>query len=284
MQIIQSSVIDNIKVNFDSLFPAEKKVAQYILEHLNEVIFLNISELATNSNSSESSVVRMAKHLGYNGYFQMRLLLSNDISKKDKDILSNQPLLTSEKIFSSCANRIQSLSNMITTEQLVKAAKLIQNARICHITSIGNTIPVAIDLGFRLERNGQACTYSNQPEQYYNHIALGQKDDLLIAITRSGASKQVLKSISLAKKKGMKILIITASLNEEFTKKADCILQINDTNEIINQKVRADSHLLEIALNDALIYVVKNYLLFDNSFEQSQNLNEVELLLSETKL
>lgn len=47
MQIIQSSVIDNIKVNFDSLFPAEKKVAQYILEHLNEVIFLNISELAT---------------------------------------------------------------------------------------------------------------------------------------------------------------------------------------------------------------------------------------------
>ena len=278
MKIIQSSVIDNIKVNLESLFPAEKKVAQYILEHLNEVIFLNISELATNSNSSESSVVRMAKHLGYNGYFQMRLLLSNDISKKDKDILSNQPLLTSEKIFSSCANRIQSLSNMISTEQLVKAAKLIQNARICHITSI------AIDLGFRLERNGQACTYSNQPEQYYNHIALGHKDDLLIAITRSGASKQVLKSISLAEKKGMKILIITASLNEEFTKKADCILQINDTNEIINQKVRADSHLLEIALNDALIYVVKNYLLFDNSFEQSQNLNEVELLLSETKL
>lgn len=201
MQIIQSSVIDNIKVNFESLFPAEKKVAKYILEHLNEVIFLNISELATNSNSSESSVVRMAKHLGYNGYFQMRLLLSNDISKKDKDILCNQPLLTSEKIFSSCANRIQSLSNMISTEQLVKAAKLIQNARICHITSIGNTIPVAIDLGFRLERNGQACTYSNQPEQYYNHIALGQKDDLLIAITRSGASKQVLKSISLAEKR-----------------------------------------------------------------------------------
>ena len=55
MQIIQSSVIDNIKVNFESLFPAEKKVAKYILEHLNEVIFLNISELATNSNSSESS-------------------------------------------------------------------------------------------------------------------------------------------------------------------------------------------------------------------------------------
>ena len=100
----------------------------------------------------------------------------------------------------------------------------------------------------------------------------------------SSAGKTVLKSISLAEKKGMKILIITSSLNKEFSKKADCILQINDTNEVINQKVRADSHLLEIALNDALIYVVKNYLLFDKNYEQSQNLNEVELLLSETKL
>lgn len=284
MQIIQTSVIDNIKINFESLFPAEKKVAQYILNNLEKVVFLNISELAKKSHSSESSVVRMAKHLGYKGYFQMRLLLSNDISKKDKDILNNQPLLTSEKIFRHCADRVQSLANTISTEQLINAAKLIQNSRICHIVSIGNTTPVAIDLGFRLERNGQACTYTSQPEQYYNHIALGKKEDLLIAITRSGASRQVLKAIDLAKKKDMKILIITAALNKEFIEQANCILQINNTNESTNQKVRADSHLLEIALNDALIYVIKNYPLFDKKYEQSQDLNEVELLLSETKL
>ena len=44
---------------------------------------------------------------------------------------------------------------------------------------------------------------------------------------------------------------------------SDAILQINDTNEMHDQNVRADSHLLELAVNDALIYVIKNYPLFN---------------------
>ena len=76
MQIIKTSVIENIKHNFEELFPAEKKTAQYILE----VTLLNISQLAKKAHASEASIVRMAKHLGYNGFFQMRLLLSNDVA------------------------------------------------------------------------------------------------------------------------------------------------------------------------------------------------------------
>ena len=101
MQIIKTSVIENIKHNFEELFPAEKKTAQYILDHLEEVTLLNISQLAKKAHASEASIVRMAKHLGYNGFFQMRLLLSNDVAQKDSDMLNNAPLLTSEKIFSA---------------------------------------------------------------------------------------------------------------------------------------------------------------------------------------
>lgn len=80
IQIIKTSVIENIKHNFEELFPAEKKTAQYILDHLEEVTLLNISQLAKKAHASEASIVRMAKHLGYNGFFQMRLLLSNDVA------------------------------------------------------------------------------------------------------------------------------------------------------------------------------------------------------------
>ena len=64
MQIIKTSVIENIKHNFEELFPAEKKTAQYILDHLEEVTLLNISQLAKKAHASEASIVRMAKHLG----------------------------------------------------------------------------------------------------------------------------------------------------------------------------------------------------------------------------
>ncbi len=283
MQIIKTSVIENIKHNFEELFPAEKKTAQYILDHLEEVTLLNISQLAKKAHASEASIVRMAKHLGYNGFFQMRLLLSNDVAQKDSDMLNNAPLLTSEKIFSACANRIRSLSSFISTNDLLCAAKLICEARICHIIGAGNTIPIASDLGFRLQRNGQSCMYSSLPEQYFNNIALGDSSDLVIAISRSGASTQVLKALSLAKKKEMKILVITADPNSQIMDFSDAILQINDTNEMHDQNVRADSHLLELAVNDALIYVIKNYPLFNFDDKLPTEINDVELLLSETK-
>lgn len=251
MQIIKTSVIENIKHNFEELFPAEKKTAQYILDHLEEVTLLNISQLAKRAHASEASIVRMAKHLGYNGFFQMRLLLSNDVAQKDSDMLNNAPLLTSEKIFSACANRIRSLSSFISTNDLLCAAKLICEARICHIIGAGNTIPIA--------------------------------SDLVIAISRSGASTQVLKALSLAKKKEMKILVITADPNSQIMDFSDAILQINDTNEMHDQNVRADSHLLELAVNDALIYVIKNYPLFNFDDKLPTQINDVELLLSETK-
>lgn len=283
MQIIKTSVIENIKHNFEELFPAEKKTAQYILDHLEEVTLLNISQLAKKAHASEASIVRMAKHLGYNGFFQMRLLLSNDVAQKDSDMLNNAPLLTSEKIFSACANRIRSLSSFISTNDLLCAAKLICEARICHIIGAGNTIPIASDLGFRLQRNGQSCMYSSLPEQYFNNIALGDSSDLVIAISRSGASTQVLKALSLAKKKEMKILVITADPNSQIMDFSDAILQINGTNEMHDQNVRADSHLLELAVNDALIYVIKNYPLFNFDDKLPTQINDVELLLSETK-
>ena len=251
MQIIKTSVIENIKHNFEELFPAEKKTAQYILDHLEEVTLLKISQLAKKAHASEASIVRMAKHLGYNGFFQMRLLLSNDVAQKDSDMLNNAPLLTSEKIFSACANRIRSLSSFISTNDLLCAAKLICEARICHIIGAGNTIPIA--------------------------------SDLVIAISRSGASTQVLKALSLAKKKEMKILVITADPNSQIMDFSDAILQINDTNEMHDQNVRADSHLLELAVNDALIYVIKNYPLFNFDDKLPTQINDVELLLSETK-
>lgn len=251
MQIIKTSVIENIKHNFEELFPAEKKTAQYILDHLEEVTLLNISQLAKKAHASEASIVRMAKYLGYNGFFQMRLLLSNDVAQKDSDMLNNAPLLTSEKIFSACANRIRSLSSFISTNDLLCAAKLICEARMCHIIGAGNTIPIA--------------------------------SDLVIAISRSGASTQVLKALSLAKKKEMKILVITADPNSQIMDFSDAILQINDTNEMHDQNVRADSHLLELAVNDALIYVIKNYPLFNFDDKLPTQINDVELLLSETK-
>jgi len=280
-------VINNIKQRYDELFAAEKKVADYILNNMQEVIMLNISELALRSGVSEATVVRMCKHLGYDGYFQMRLLLSRDAGKYKPTTAGKELLTTSQQIFAHASERVSYLSELINIETLLLAANILIKARNIHIVGVGNTVPIVLDLGFRLERNGLRCTYSMLPEHYFNHISLGNDEDVVVAISRSGSSRQVIRAVELAHKKAMKTIIITGELNKQLIDKSDCVIQVSEKegSEFLMEK--PDSHLLEMAVNDALIYVIQNFNAVTDDYKNKDSrttTNEVDLLLSEYKL
>lgn len=287
MENTYGSVIDNIKQLYDELFVAEKKVASYILENMQEVVMLNISELARKSGTSEATVVRMCKHLGYDGYYQTRLLMSRDAGKVKSTTAGNEILTSADQIFVNSSERIEYLSEGISTETLLQAARILLDAKVIHIISVGNSIPIAMDLGFRLERNGQNCTYSMIPEHFINHISLGSSKDVVVTITRSGSSTQVIRATELAHKKKMKTVIVTSELNKQLVDNADCIIRIIDKKMPCFEMMRPESHLLEMAINDALLYVVKNYSKITsniNSGDDDVTANDVDLLLSQFKL
>ena len=154
-----------------------------------------------------------------------------------------------------------------------------------HIVGVGNTVPVVLDLGFRLQRQGVCCTYSMLPEHFYNHIILGSDQDSLIAISRSGSSTQVIRAIEMAHKKGMKIVVITGELNKQFIENADEIIHVVEKNNNEGMVIKPDSHILEFAVNDAILYSVKNYKrLADDAARKQSDKENIEILLSEFKL
>ena len=63
MQIIKTSVIENIKHNFEELFPAEKKTAQYILDHLEED-FLTLFREVVKSNRALVTAFSLLDEIG----------------------------------------------------------------------------------------------------------------------------------------------------------------------------------------------------------------------------
>ena len=281
------SVIDNIKNSFDELFVAEKKVATYILENMSEVVMLNISDLANRSNASEATVVRTCKHLGYDGYYQMRLLISRDVGKYRMVSDVNETMKTSQGIFDLNSERVRYLSECVSIETLINVASIVMNARIVHIVGVGNTVPVVMDLGFRLERLGVMCTYSQLPEHYFNHIMIGNNSDVVIAISRTGASTQVIRAVEIARRKNMKVIVITGELNKQLTTNVDCVVHIAEVNQNSSFIVKPDSHLLELAINDAILYVIKNHELFaisENKDKVENSTDDIGLLLSEFKL
>lgn len=280
----KENVINNIKERYMELFPAEKKVADYILNKTEEVVMLNVSDLAGKSETSEATVVRTCKHLGYGGYYQMRILLSHDLGKNGTHN-DERDLETSKKLFAYHAERVGYLAEHIKTETLLNISKILMTSRSIHIIGVGNTVPVVMDLGFRLERYGVPCTYSMIPEHFYNHIALGSSQDCIIAISRTGASTAVIRAVEMARKKDMKIIIITGELNKQITEHADEVIHVVEINSSEGMAIKPDSHLLEMAVNDAILYSVKNYKRLSDDIAKKQiDKEKIDILLSEFKL
>lgn len=287
MSEVSNSVIKQIRAKYKELFSAEKRVAEYILETPQALITMNISELARESGSSEATVVRMCKHVGYQGYHQMRLIMSHDLGKTQRTYDDGEILSTTQNLFSASAARVAALAERIDMELLVKTARILRSSRLVFVVAAGNTTPVANDLGFRLERCGIPCSYSVLPEQYLNHVGLGTSEDAIIAISRSGVSKPVVQAMNLARKNHMKTIVITAEKDTQLAEGADCILQIVDKKQKTTV-AELDTHLLEFAVSDAILHVIRNFDRYVNESEaekkRSDDMDDIELLLSEYKL
>ena len=80
--IEDEEVLEVINEKYMELFPAEKKVVEAILKKPQNVVNYNVADLAKKSDVSVATIVRLCHHLGYEGYYQFRLLLSRDLGKK----------------------------------------------------------------------------------------------------------------------------------------------------------------------------------------------------------
>ncbi|MCI8639474.1 MAG: MurR/RpiR family transcriptional regulator [Coprococcus sp.] len=287
MKQYTNTVLDNIRLNYEKLFSAEKRAADYILANPEKTIMLNITELAQKSGSSEATVVRMCKHVGYQGYYQMRLLMSHDLGNRRGVYDKEEMLNSARRLFDSSAARVAALGEEIDNEVLVGAVRQIRMSRMVHVVAAGNTSPIAIDLGFRLERCGIPCSYSMIPEHFLNHVSLGTSDDSIIAISRSGVSKQVVQAMELAKKNRMHSIVISGEKHSQIAEAADYFIQVVDKNNK-TPGMEPASHLPEMAVSDALLYVLRHFDVFVKSGEKGKETDVygdvVELFLSEYKL
>ena len=162
------NVIDVITDEYDNLFPTEKKIATYIKNNPREVIMLNVSELAKRSGASEATVVRMCKHLGYQGYYQMRLILSRDVGRKEIQNPNNSDEDLLNWVFEQHIHNLHSLISKLDNNKFIECSQLLSKCRVAHIAAIGNTTPIALDLSFRLGRFGISTFSSPIPEFYLN--------------------------------------------------------------------------------------------------------------------
>lgn len=272
--MLDKPVLDVIRDNYNEIFSAEKKVADFVLENPQEAVNATVSELAKLSSVSDATVVRMCHHLGYKGYYQFRLMLAKDVGRNnelDNDV--NRVV----KIFQEYANSMTAIGENIDEEVMQRCVNLIKTCKSAHIMAVGNTIQLALYMGFRLGRLGVKCTYAISPEYFLNNVNLADKDDIIIAISHSGSSKQIVQGMELGKEKGLKMIAITGYKQSLAAQLADYTLISNGDKESFDF-YKDYSHLKEMALIDALLELVMNW-----EKIKEMDADKPEVILSEYK-
>lgn len=278
-KFLDREVLEVIREQYDHIFSAEKKVASFVLQNPQKAVECNVSELAKNSGVSDATVVRMCHHIGYTGYYQFRITLARDLGKQQYSSVDEIESKDSvEKMFGEFAKAMLVIGRRMDLEVVRGCVNLLKTCKQAHIMAVGNTCPLAQYMGFRLGRLGIKSTYGLSPEYFLNNVNLADKGDILVAISQSGTSRQVIQGMQLGKDKGLKMIAITAFAQSPVSALADYVL-LSAGEEGPFSYYKGYAHLNETAVIDALLNFVTN----DELIKTTQS-DKLEMILSEYKM
>ena len=79
------SVLGVICSFYDSFFEAEKKIADYIMEHKAQAVDMTVGELARASGTSDATVSRFCRRCGFKGFQSLKLALAREVLREEQD-------------------------------------------------------------------------------------------------------------------------------------------------------------------------------------------------------
>lgn len=225
---MEKTVMDTICSSFDNFFDSEKKIAKYIINNYDKVVDMTVGQLANASGSSEASVSRFCKKIGVKGFHHLKISLAKEMVESGSGEVSVSNNISIDDIGQSLqnilANKVEELKQTISMMDEIKLKeilKIIKNAKSVQFAAVGNTIPVAIDGAFKLNQIGipavSGTIWENQMGYTYN---LTDKD-VVIVISNSGESREMITLMEAAKEVGATTIAITNNDQSTIAKASD---------------------------------------------------------------
>lgn len=245
-----------IKERYTNLSLQEKKIADFVLSDTKKAVALSINELAVNAGTSVSTVVRFARHLGYESYQQFRLALvrGNIIHdemiyevpvKDDSDVV--------DLVFSSAVKTLTETAKKINRESIRQAAALLKSARRICLMGMGGSNTLAYNAYHKLMRIGLNCMYT---QEFHMQLILASQlssEDVAVLFCHTGVDNDALAIKQEIMNRGAKIICLCSHPNTPIVEGCDVVLTVCTCGEsIVSESFSA--RIAHMALID-IIYV-----------------------------
>lgn len=226
-----TAILAAIAAAIPTLRKSEVKVAEYVLKNAPQVIHMRIVDLAQESQVSEPTIVRFCRAVGCNSFQEFKVRIAQEMAMgnsighfaiEEDDSIAD----ICDKISETTLQRLQSARSQLQSNQIAKAANVISKARRVEFYGFGSSATVANDAQhkfFRLQVS--AIAYSDPHMQAMSAVTLGV-NDVVVAISQSGRTKDLLYSAQLAQEHGA-VVVSLAPARSPLSQLANFPIDIN---------------------------------------------------------
>lgn len=213
-----SDLLVKLNQRYRSLSKGQKQLATYIMENYDKAAFITASQMGRTVGVSESTVVRFAYALGYDGYPQLQRSLQELIRNKLTSVQRIQ--MSSEmdqndvlrSVLKADMNNIRSTIDMIDNASFQSVLDAIISAKSIYIIGYRSAAPLAQFLTYYLNyvRGGIYLVNNSISDAYEQMIRIGE-EDVCIGISFPRYSMRTIDAMSFARERRVNIIALTDS-------------------------------------------------------------------------
>ncbi|MCH1624512.1 MurR/RpiR family transcriptional regulator [Ferdinandcohnia quinoae] len=214
---------------YNSLTKTEQKVADYIIVHHAEAVYSSVTDLAEMVGVGDTTVIRFCRKLGYRGFQDFKLAVAQNLMENDEHVYGkidegDSLEIVSKKIANQNISALNDTLALLKEQTLQIAIEKINGAKKIFFFGVGSSGFTALDGQHRLMRLGYNAEHVSDSHIMSMTSSLLGAGDVIIAISSSGSTKDVVDAIKIAKKNNAYIICITNQARSPITKYADLIL------------------------------------------------------------
>ncbi|HWK64653.1 MAG TPA: MurR/RpiR family transcriptional regulator [Rhizobiaceae bacterium] len=221
--MVRGPLTETIVDRFDDMSKQLQAAARYILDHPREVALLSMREQARRGDVQPATMTRLAKHLGFAGYEDVRQLYADFLRGDGGDFaprvdaqaqnqrLKGDPALAAE-ILRAVDSHISALADPPGLAGLVEAARLIEQARRVYCLGLRSSYPVAWHLHYMLSlAGGNPAMLESVGGIGPDALSSATGEDVAVAVSVLPYTRQTVEIADYARSLGVKLVAITDS-------------------------------------------------------------------------
>ena len=258
---MSTDLLGELKQRYNQFSKSQRRIADYILEHYSKAAYLTAAQLGQQAQVSESTVVRFAFELGFDGYPALQAALQETVRSKLTSLQrmevagdrqeEGEPVL--DQVLNKDVEQIYRTLEQTDRAAFAGAVESIHQAKTVYLLASGSAAFLAgfLNFYFRLVLPNVRLIQSASASELFEQILRVGKGDIVIGISFPRYSKKTVNALRYARKNGAQVVAITDSEFSPLAAQADYLLLARS-----DMVSFADSLVAPLSLINALIAAV----------------------------